>query len=137
MKYITFTMLFLLLLTGCRRSFDERLRQQTAEYSRKMCPMQVEPFNTLDSMVYRPDSQTMFYYYTLSDSLDTPQARDLVARNAPLLRANYLRNLANSVELKEVKEHGIGFCAVYRSRSTGRELLRLRLTKRDYAPLGH
>lgn len=132
MKYIACLLLFPVLLAGCQRNFDERLQRQMAEHSRKTCPMVVEPYNTLDSVAYRPDSRTVFYYYTLSDSLDTPLAHEVAVENEPLLRKKYLEGLANSVELKEIKENGVNFCVIYRSKSTGREILRLRFTKDDY-----
>lgn len=120
------------LLCGCRESYDERLERIVAEQSRKMCPIQVEPHNTLDSMTYSPASRTYCYWYTLSGPLDEPAVREEMARKRQMLHNQLLERLRNSVELKEAKEHEVNFRYAYRSASTGKTVLQLDFHPADY-----
>ena len=132
MKHLLLMTTALLLLGGCRESFDEQLERKTAEESRRICPMEVEPNNRLDSMAYRPATRTLHYWYTLSGPLDTPEMHRTMTAGAGSLRAQLRQNIANSVELKEAKEHGVSFCYSYRSDSTGKTILQLSFQPRDY-----
>lgn len=121
-----------LLLTGCQENFDERCQREAKEYTRKYCPRTLEPFNTLDSTTYDIPSRTYRYWYTLSGEYDTPQAIEAMRQGKTKLHAQLKNALTTSVELKKCKEEGIDFAYIYRSASSGKTILEVRLTKEDY-----
>jgi len=121
-----------LLLCSCQENFDERCQREAKEYTRKFCPRRVEAFNTLDSTTYDMKTRTYYYWYTLSGKFDTPEAISALQQEYASLRTSVQKSLINSVELKKCKEEGINFTYVYRSASTGKNILELRFTKKDY-----
>lgn len=132
MRHFYVLALALGLLCACQGSFDERCAREAAEYTKKNCPQQLEPGNTLDSMIYDIPSRTYFYYYTLSGPWDTPSDVASLRQQSEILRGHLIDALNNSIELKACKDEGIDFAYVYISASTGKEILKIRLTPKDY-----
>lgn len=87
---------------------------------------------TLDSAAFNVATHTLTYHYTLTDSLDGPDIHRKLAENSDALRREMLSALRNSIALKEYMEHGLNFSYVYTSRRTGRHVVVLTFTPRDY-----
>lgn len=124
-------LLSLALMGSCgQRSEDQRLQSQVSEQSRHLCPRTVNTGITLDSMSYHPDNTTVYYYYTMDDSIYKPEA---IASNMELVRVKLLNALVGSVELKQFKEHHVTFDYSYRSkREPAKELMRFVFAPKDY-----
>ena len=46
------------LLTACGNNFDERLKDEAEQLTKKHCPQQVDDITTLDSVVYDIERRT-------------------------------------------------------------------------------
>ena len=133
MRHYRFLCLAALLGTfaGCKKeSYDERMVRETRETTEKMCPMEVDQDTMLDSMAYDKGSRTLFYYYSLHGFLDFDSlyTDDVVEAH----RETLIRDIRNSVTLRDVKKGKANFKCVYLSASTGKVLLQYLIPAEDY-----
>ena len=133
MRHYRFLCLAALLgtFTGCKKeSFGDRMVRETRENTEKMCPMEVDQDTMLDSMAFDKGSHTLLYYYSLHGFLDFDSlyTDDVVEAH----RETLIRDIRNSVTLRDVKKGKANFKCVYLSASTGKVLLQYIIPAEEY-----
>lgn len=120
-----------ILLGGCKReSKDERFRREYEQFTLKECPKDMNPYTRMDSICYDIESRTLTEYYTVSDLLDNDSLyTEEVIED---YRTNLLKELKGSIQMKPQKDEGINFSYLYRSITSGKELLEVTFTPEDY-----
>ena len=117
--------------TGCKKeSFGDRMVRETRENTEKMCPMEVDQDTMLDSMAFDKGAHTLLYYYSLHGFLDFDSlyTDDVVEAH----RETLIRDIRNSVTLRDVKKGKANFKCVYLSSSTGKVLLQYFIPAEEY-----
>ncbi len=133
MKKISFVFLSVMLsLVSCQESFDERCQREARAYTEKNCPQVIDDGCVLDSATYLVPSRTYCYHYTLTGRFDQPEVRQRIIEKNSALRAELLKALCNSIDLKAYKDEGINFSYIYRSASTRQQVLKYTFTAQDY-----
>lgn len=115
------------LLTACGNSFDERLKDEAEQLTKKHCPQQVDDITTLDSVVYDMERRTYIRYFTLAADA-VPVAKE----NRLAVKATLTDELKNDASWKRVKDEKINFEYVYRDASNGTLAFTIRLEPADY-----
>lgn len=121
----------LFVCNACKRETkDEKFQRDFEQFTQKECPKFIDPCTRLDSACYDSESRTLNYYYSVQDLLDDEElyTEDLIES----FHDNMLKELKGSIPLKGYKDEGITFCYIYRSMTTGKQLLELSFTKEDY-----
>ena len=132
-------LLFVLVLTSCQESKQERLEREARELTEKNCPQRVTPDGTviLDSIVYHNDgSNEIKYYYTVNTDNDGVLALQLQKKE---LERQLLSGINNSIDLRHVKEMGVTIVHYYNRTVTDsvgppktENILTFEFTKNDY-----
>ena len=117
-------------LVSCTENFADRCRREAREFTEKQCPHPVDPMIDLDSMLYVDEPQGFAYYYTLhgeadNDSLITDELMEV-------FRNRLCDKLRTDITMKPYKERQFSFSYIYKSKSTGKELVNIMLTPEDY-----
>ena len=130
-RLLTILCLGAILLGGCKReSKDERFRREYEQFTLKECPKDMNPYPRMDSLCYDIESRTLTEYYTVSDLLDNDSLyTEEVIED---YRTNLLKELKGSIQMKPQKDEGINFSYLYRSITSGKELLEVTFTPEDY-----
>lgn len=115
------------LLTACGNNFDERLKDEAEQLTKKHCPQQVDDITTLDSVVYDMERRTYVRYFTLAADA-VPVAKE----NRLAVKATLTDELKNDASWKHVKDEKINFEYVYRDASNGTLAFTIRLEPADY-----
>ena len=128
MKKLWVLSAFMLLLTACQESLEDRCARETKEYTRKNRPAKMDNNIVLDSLTFERETHTLHYYYKLTgfaDQEDVAQKMDAV---------NILKNeLRNTTTLKLYKDNHYRFAYTYRSeKNPEKVLLDVLLTDKDY-----
>ncbi len=124
-------LLLAMLLTACGgESFDERCSRETAEFTKTQCPRRIDEATRIDSMVYEPETKTIYYYYTVNGELDDEERFTSEMRD--VFREGLLQSITGSIELKAYKEHNVNFGYRYYSVTDGKLLMEETLTPADY-----
>ena len=128
MKKLWVLSAFMLLLTACQESLEDRCARETKEYTRKNCPAKIDNNIILDSLTFERETHTLHYYYKLTGFAD----QDSIVKN--LDAVNVLKNeLRNSTSLKLYKDNHFRFAYTYRSeKNPEKVLLDVLLTDKDY-----
>jgi hypothetical protein len=120
-----------ILFTGCNNlSNDERICMQTRKYTIENCPLRMDQYTMLDSMVYHIDGKVMSYHYSLSGVMDTDSIHNSTTYNA--FHDMLLNNILQNTGLHELRQHNVSFQYIYISSTTGKEYMRLNFTPSDY-----
>ena len=132
-------LLFVLVLTSCQESKQERLEREARELTEKNCPQRITPDGTviLDSIVYHNDgSNEIKYYYTVNTNNDGVLALQLQKKE---LERQLLSGINNSIDLRHVKEMGVTIVHYYNRTVTDsvgppktENILTFKFTKNDY-----
>ena len=128
MKKLWVLSAFMLLLTACQESLEDRCARETKEYTRKNCPAKMDNNIILDSLTFERETHTLHYYYKLTGFAD----QDSVTKNIDAV--NILKEeLRNTTTLKLYKDNHYRFAYTYRSeKNPERVLLDVLLTDKDY-----
>jgi len=128
MKKLWVLSAFMLLLTACQESLEDRCARETKEYTRKNCPAKMDNNIILDSLTFERETHTLHYYYKLTGFAD----QDSVAKNIDAV--NILKEeLRNTTTLKLYKDNHYRFAYTYRSeKNPEKVLLDVLLTDKDY-----
>ena len=128
MKKFWVLSVFLLLLTACQESLEDRCARETKEYTRKNCPAKMDNNSILDSLTFERETHTLHYYYRLTGFADN----DSIVEK--LDAANILKNeLRNTTTLKLYKDNHYRFAYTYRSEKDPKKvLLDFVFTDKDY-----
>lgn len=125
---------FGLLLAFCackRETKDEKFKRDFEQFTQKECPKLMDESTRMDSVCYDILSRTMTEYYTMMNTLDN----DSLYKDEQLISTfteTMQKGLKSSLQLKPYKDEGITFRYIYRSLSTGKLLLELTFTEKDY-----
>ena len=130
-KYLIF-MLSIAIFTSCQKSFDERIIEETQDYTSRQCPKYVEPGNQLDSLTYSTTTRTITHWYSLSEGKADSTYQAGLKNNPEMYRANTLRSLINDTSWEGCKQEGVNFRYVYRLADTGEQVFEILLTPVDY-----
>ena len=111
-------------------SFDKKCEREAREFTAKQCPRRLDPGTIMDSLTFNVGTRSLQYCYTVDGELDN----DLVMQPELLddFREELLKNVINSVDLKQYKEKEITFEYIYFSKATGKKRLHLTFTPKDY-----
>ncbi len=115
------------LLAGCQESIEEKFEREARTFTKKQCPVQINPGTRMDSMTFDRATHTQHYYYTLTgiaDSEEKLKSFDV----KEVLKAE----LKNATNVREQKDAGCNFEYTYRSASKGTVLAHVILTPEDY-----
>ena len=104
---------FGIFVTSCQEDFNHRLQREAREFTESSCPQEVEAGNVLDSMSFNPVTQTYGLYYSVN-----AENEQVLRASSRLLHLKLLNILVANTDYKEVKEHGVTFKYVYRSKQT-------------------
>ena len=128
MKKLWVLSAFMLLLTACQESLEDRCARETKEYTRKNCPAKMDNNIILDSLTFERETHTLHYYYKLTGFAD----QDSVSKNIDAV--NILKQeLRNTTTLKLYKDNHYRFAYTYRSeKNPEKVLLDVLLTDKDY-----
>ena len=128
MKKLWVLSAFMLLMTACQESLEDRCARETKEYTRKNCPAKMDNNIILDSLTFERETHTLHYHYKLTGFAD----QDSVVKN--LDAVNILKEeLRNTTTLKLYKDNHYRFAYTYRSeKNPEKVLLDVLLTDKDY-----
>lgn len=127
-KTILFSILAAFLLTACHRaSISEQCAEMTKHEKRRL-PRNVAVGLVLDSMLYDAPSNTLAYYHTIDDSLYSVSA---LQANKSAMQQQLQTDISNSVGLKRLKDEGVSFSYIYKSKWGGRQLMKLTFRNED------
>lgn len=98
-------------MCACQGNFDDRLEKEAKAFTADNCPQEVEAGTLLDSLTY--DKQQRIY--TLHYSVNATNEAAL-REKANLMHQLLLNNLRNDVSYKDVKDQGVTFRYIYRSK---------------------
>ena len=90
----------------------------------------MDPFTTMDSIIYHHNTRTVSYYYTLEGLMDTNLSFKEKLKNE--LTSLLIKNVTNSTDLKPHKESKMNFDYKYFSQTTGELLLDVLVTPEMY-----
>ena len=130
MKKIISLFICSILIMSCQQSFDERCKQKAIEQTANNCPQKIGEGIVMDSLTYNIESKTMSYYYSLSKEHINEES---LRKNIAKFRESLLTSIVSSVELRSMKEHSVNFCYIYRYSDSGKEVLRVLFTAKDYS----
>lgn len=126
---ITTLFMFTVLISSCQESLEDRCKRECMEYTKTKCPVPIDQFTTLDSMVFNVDSRTIIYYFTLKSKADE-NIKNFTEENA---RNILLQELKNSTQTRLYKENDYSFRYIYRSQQSPQTIhLDILLKKEDY-----
>ena len=128
MKKLWVLSAFMLLLTACQESLEDRCARETKEYTRKSCPAKIDNNIILDSLTFERETHTLHYYYKLTGFAD----QDTIVKK--LDAVNILKEeLRNTTTLKLYKDNHYRFAYTYRSeKNPEKVLINVLLTDKDY-----
>ena len=130
-KHLIF-MLSIAALVACQKSFEERIIEETQDYTSRQCPKYVEPGNQLDSLTYSTTTRTITHWYSLSEGKADSTYQAGLKNNPEMYRVNTLRRLINDTSWEGCKNENINFRYVYRLAETGEQVFENLLTPADY-----
>ena len=116
--------------TSCVNNFDKILQQEAAQYTANNCPQEAEPGTQLDSLVYNPQERIYTMYYSVSGANEV-----IMREQTPLLHHLLCQRLIDNADYKEIKDHGVTFAYVYRSKQTGATFYQTEIRSNEYAGL--
>ena len=116
------------LLSGCRESFDARLKRECQENTQKFYPQQIAADIREDSVVFNDKTRTLTHCYTLSGVIDTLYNDT----ERQICHEQYVNAVKSDMSLEEIRENGVNVEFLYFSAKSGKEVLRLLITENDY-----
>jgi len=125
-----FSALLLASLSSCQESKSERFEREAKEFTKTKCPsVSADGVIRTDSMVFHNDgSNDMIYYYTILDE----NSEAVLIRNMSSVEAELRRGIINSVDMRHQKEAHLNFIYIYRSSTSGKEVMKFKFTPQDY-----
>lgn len=128
--FFLFTILFF--LSACQKPLDERIADETREWTETNCPKTIDAITRLDSMTYHIPSQTVQYWYTASGEADNATYWALVDAKKEIVRHQFGQQLRVNTEIKELVANKRNFEYIYHSATTGNKLYSIAVTSKDY-----
>lgn len=129
MKKLTFILILsVLLLPSCHRATIAEQCAEMVKHEKRRLPRNVAQGLVLDSMHYDARTNTLAYYHTIDDSLYSVSALEASRSD---MQQQLQTDISNSVGLKRLKDEGVSFCYIYKSKWGGRQLMRLMFRNED------
>lgn len=114
-----------------QRSFGKRMTDKWIDYTQKHCPEQQDECTTLLSIDYDSLKSVLTYNFELKGELDTDSFDIHYPDAEKELRKMLRKGIKENETLKEERENDVDFHLVYKSKSTGRKLIDIKLKNKD------
>lgn len=116
-----------LALSACKKqSFDDAVLAEVEQFNTKEAPKRIDPFTTFDSMRYDRNSLRITYFYSVETDMDINQFP------TEEMKAELLKNLHTSIQLKAHKERGLLFHYLYLRKGNNEKILDCTFSPEDY-----
>lgn len=115
-------------LCACHHTKEQRFEKIARELTNK-CPLAINEFTRLDSVVYDSQNNINQYYYTL---LGVADSQEKMITQESEMKTRLIREIDNSVEMKEYKDFNTTLEYIYYSEKDGHVLLKITLTPKEY-----
>lgn len=129
--FILSCLIISVMLAACNRqsTFDDRCEKEARQQTLQYCPQKIIDGLMLDSITYTRAKHRFSYYYTIDDSMyvmdNMPDVREK-------LRADLLKSIKSSVELKKAKENNVVFQYTYYGKYSQKSVLRFTFEPQEY-----
>ncbi len=133
MKHTICAISLLVLCVACKhQSYDERLHEQMAEYTRKECPKRIDPGTTRDSITYDYEPKRVYtQYFTVDSLLDNDTVYTAEAMRT--YKEEVLRDIRTNLQFRKMRDLDVTFRSVYTSKKQpGKKRLDLCFGPEDY-----
>lgn len=127
-KFVLFLFLAALLLSSCHRATISEQCAEMVKHEKRRLPRNVAQGLVLDSMLYDARTNTLAYYHTIDDSLYSISALEASKND---MQQQLQTDISNSVALKRLKDEGVSFCYIYKSKWSGAQLMKLMFRNED------
>lgn len=127
---LTFALAVLCLQSCNKENLDQKFERESIEFTKENCPQDIDPYTTLDSAYYNPETKTYTFYHTVKDFMDN----DTIYTEPVIeeFRSYIIDELRSSISLKKYKDCGITFAYQYFSDKSGKSIVYLEFPKEDY-----
>ena len=115
--------------TSCQKSLEERSEEESRDYTMRYCPTPPENNVITDSLVFDKKTKTQYYYLTFTDFLDD---EEIMSEKKDEIAESLKKQTRLNPQTKSYKEAGFTFAYICRSQKTGKVLIDLKITKKDY-----
>lgn len=124
-------LLFFLTAASCHRdTYRDKFAQAVSKESNRNCPRRLDQCTVMDSIFYDADSNQIVYNYTFQGQLDNDSI--LTTDVVEDYRQQLLQSLVNSINMRPYKEHEVIFTHRHYSQKSGKILLEISFTSKDY-----
>lgn len=110
-------------------TLEDRAEKETREYTEKNCPTPYTNDSRTDSISFTRATRTIHCYYTVKGKTDNAE---VFTEKSDTLRKVLLQNLKDNTQNRAFKKEGFAFHYVFRSATSGKTLLDVTFTKKDY-----
>ncbi len=115
---------------SCQEKRLDRIEREAREYTIRNCPKQIDPFTTLDSLVFHNDGSLNYsYYYHVA--LNAEQLQTFKTKISDIEEST-LHALRASIDLRPVKEAGLNIEYIYLNADNGQQIAKFHFTKDQY-----
>ena len=111
---------FLLFLSSCQESMEDRAARQAKEYTERYCPTPVVNYSRTDSVVFDKNRKVYIYYLSFSDMLDDQK---IIEENRDRITDMLTQSVRESTGLKNFVEAGFKFEYVCHSTKEPKKVL--------------
>lgn len=119
----------LFILCSCQqKSWEQRCVEDAQKYTLTHCPQDMGNGIFFDSLIYVQQTNTNEYYYSVHNVDNDAQLFDSLKNDITL---DLIEQIANSIELKPYKEHGMNLRYIYNSTTSGQVLYDHTFTKKE------
>ena len=117
-------------LTACNHeSLEDKAEREAREFTEKFCPTPANNGVVTDSLVFDKTTNTFKNYYTFVDELDDSAT---IATHAEKFRQFLVKQTHDNTRATSYKDAGYIYQYIYRSQKSGKEMLKVVVTKKDY-----
>jgi len=130
MRHLPIILIYLLIFCSCQEKRLDRFERETAEFTIRNCPKQIDPITTLDSLVFHNDGSLDYKYYYTVNLTDEQKAE--FRKQRTVIEENTLKSLRASIDMKAVKEAGLNVEYIYNDAETHKCITKFHFTKEQY-----
>lgn len=126
---VAMSVLGMMMFSSCQESLEQRAERESREYTEKFCPTPPENGVISDSLVFDSKTKTQYYYLTFTGEIDNAEA---IANRYELLKEGLIDQVRSDSRKQAYKDAGFNFAYICRSQKTGKIIINLTVTKKDY-----
>ena len=119
-KWLLGGFFFLLFLSSCQESLEEKAARQAKEYTERYCPTPVINYSRTDSVVFDKKRNVYIYYLSFCDMLDDSE---IIEENRDKITDMLTQSVRESTGLKNFIEAGFRFEYVCHSEKEPKKVL--------------